>query len=103
MAPASEGVDAHPSLGSSAAEERSRQDSQTNGAQETEKEPLGGHSSTDDVEKTAAAAEPASVQPVSDPNVIEWDGPNDPHNPLNWSTPRKWIIIALVSLITFNT
>ena len=35
--------------------------------------------------------------------VVDWDGPNDPQNPMNWSSTHKWAIIALVSTITFNT
>jgi multidrug resistance protein len=40
---------------------------------------------------------------VHDPNIISWDGPNDPQNPMNWSDMRKWLSIALVSMITFLT
>lgn len=35
--------------------------------------------------------------------IVDWDGPTDPQNPMNWSPARKWAIIALVSTITFNT
>jgi multidrug resistance protein len=38
-----------------------------------------------------------------DPNVVFWDGPDDPQNPMNWSLGRKWLSIALVSMITFLT
>ncbi|TVY67379.1 Efflux pump radE [Lachnellula suecica] len=31
----------------------------------------------------------------------KWSGPLDPDNPLNWSSFRKWGIIALISIITF--
>lgn len=34
-------------------------------------------------------------------NIVDWDGPKDPHNPLNWSSSRKVIMIGLVSFITF--
>ncbi|OHW97282.1 cycloheximide resistance protein [Colletotrichum incanum] len=33
-----------------------------------------------------------------DPNIVEFDGPNDPENPLNWSTARKTTSIVIVSL-----
>jgi hypothetical protein len=36
-------------------------------------------------------------------DVVDWDSADDPHNPMNWSTARKWGIIALVSAITFVT
>ncbi|KAJ5682167.1 MFS transporter cpaT [Penicillium macrosclerotiorum] len=38
-----------------------------------------------------------------DPNVVDWDGPDDPENPLNWSAKRKMtatISIALITLLT---
>ncbi|RAH59833.1 caffeine resistance protein 5 [Aspergillus piperis CBS 112811] len=34
--------------------------------------------------------------------VVDWDGPNDPQNPMNWTTLRKWVIIGLISLSSFN-
>jgi hypothetical protein len=34
--------------------------------------------------------------------LVDWDGPNDPHNPQNWSTTRKWWLVGLVSAATFN-
>lgn len=34
-------------------------------------------------------------------NVITWDGPADPSNPLNWSQQRKWTATLLVSCFTF--
>ncbi|KAH7124934.1 major facilitator superfamily domain-containing protein [Dactylonectria estremocensis] len=48
------------------------------------------------VELEAAAA-------PQDPNIVDWDGPNDPANPHNWSRARKGGTIALVSAITFVT
>jgi hypothetical protein len=38
-----------------------------------------------------------------DPNIVFWDGPNDPENPRNWSARSRWGIIALISLLTFIT
>ena len=29
-------------------------------------------------------------QPDSDPNIVRWDGPNDPANPQNWPSKKKW-------------
>lgn len=36
---------------------------------------------------------------------VFWDSPaNQDHtNPMNWSVPRKWAIIAMVSFVTFLT
>ena len=37
---------------------------------------------------------------VDDPNVVDWDGPNDPANPLNWPTAKKVAALSLISFIT---
>ncbi|KAJ4469898.1 MFS polyamine transporter [Lentinula aciculospora] len=33
--------------------------------------------------------------------VVDWNGPNDPDNPKNWSFRRKWAATAIVSAFTF--
>jgi hypothetical protein len=38
-----------------------------------------------------------------DPNIVDWDGPDDPENPLNWTTKRKASATLSISLITFLT
>lgn len=40
---------------------------------------------------------------VRDPNVVDWDGPDDPANPLNWPAKKKWSIIAALGAVTFIT
>jgi hypothetical protein len=35
-----------------------------------------------------------------DPNLVTWDGPDDPKNPKNWSTGRKWAA-TLIGMSTF--
>lgn len=35
-----------------------------------------------------------------DPDVVDWDGPNDPENPLNWPESRKRINLLLLSVLT---
>lgn len=43
------------------------------------------------------------IMPGSDQaHPVDWDGPHDPNNPQNWKGTRKWVIIVLVSAITFN-
>jgi hypothetical protein len=37
-----------------------------------------------------------------DPNVVTWDGPNDPSNPQNWSTPYRWLLTAACTAMTLN-
>lgn len=36
--------------------------------------------------------------PPQDPNIVGFDGPDDPENPLNWSTARKTTSILIVSM-----
>lgn len=36
-----------------------------------------------------------------DPNLIEWDGPDDPENPQNWPRWRKWVMTMLMGFMTF--
>lgn len=60
-----------------------------------------------DLEKVMSKHEDADVavtiQESNDPNVVNWDGPDDPEKPLNWPASKKWINIALLSSITFLT
>lgn len=44
----------------------------------------------------------ASRQSI-DPNIVDWDGPDDPENPLNWSSTRRILIIIFVSSYTFTS
>jgi hypothetical protein len=39
----------------------------------------------------------------NDPNVVDWEGPDDPENPMNWPHWRKIIAVGIVSAITFVT
>ncbi|KAI1338390.1 bicyclomycin resistance protein [Xylariaceae sp. FL0016] len=60
-----------------------------------------------DVEK----AEEAGDMPTNDistddetetsPNIVWWDGPNDPENPYNWPMWRKALSCSLISAMTF--
>jgi hypothetical protein len=43
-----------------------------------------------------AAREEKTTQ---DPNIVDWDGPNDPANPLNWPRAKKIAALGIVSLI----
>lgn len=46
-------------------------------------------------EKVTSSAE---GEELGDPNIVDFDGPNDPENPLNWSITRKTTSIVIVSL-----
>ncbi|KAF9458424.1 multidrug transporter [Collybia nuda] len=37
-----------------------------------------------------------------DPNMVSWDGPDDPANPQNWTKRRKWLITAVCIIMTVN-
>lgn len=41
--------------------------------------------------------------PVLDPNIVDWDGPDDPANPINFSGSLKSINVGIVSALTFIT
>ncbi|KAL4809515.1 MFS general substrate transporter [Aspergillus unguis] len=60
-------------------------------------------SSISDVEKKAATAQEAPPPLVTDldEGLVGWEGPDDPLNPQNFSARRKWIILSLVSFVTF--
>lgn len=46
---------------------------------------------------------PAVVEGESDPNIVWWDGPDDPENPMNWPSWRKVLTCTIISFLTFVT
>lgn len=54
---------------------------------------------TEDADTKAARQETSS----HDPNVIDWDSPEDTARAVNWSSKKKWSNIAVVSTVTFLT
>lgn len=62
-----------------------------------------------DVEKKAGTASSTSNSDFGkaehDPNVVDWEQPEneDPNNPQNWSSAKKWLNVAIVSYICFIT
>lgn len=47
-----------------------------------------------------------AVEEPRDPNIVDWDGPDDPENPLNWTKKKKvsaTISIALITLLTYDS
>lgn len=38
-----------------------------------------------------------------DPNIVDWDGPDDPQNPLNWSAKLRYTNVAIISTVTVLT
>ncbi|KAK2464067.1 hypothetical protein APHAL10511_003897 [Amanita phalloides] len=39
--------------------------------------------------------------PSSDELIVDWDGPEDPANPLNWTNKRKWAVTIIISSFAF--
>jgi hypothetical protein len=62
---------------------------------------------TNEIEKDVEKAQPVEATSDSvvveehDPNIVWWDSEDDPANPMNWSLPKKWTNIGLISAITF--
>lgn len=46
-------------------------------------------------------AEDLKKKGEKDPNLIEWDGPDDPENPMNWAPRKKWIVTVMLGMMTF--
>lgn len=55
--------------------------------------------STDDTPSMSHVA--ATDDDDRDPNVVWWDGENDPDHPFNWSSWKTFSNIALISALTF--
>ncbi|KUL82308.1 hypothetical protein ZTR_09726 [Talaromyces verruculosus] len=62
---------------------------------------VGTSSSEKDIEGQARSQEDASQLGTNgNANLIEWDGPDDPENPQNFSVWKKWIITLSLSTMT---
>ena len=55
-----------------------------------------------DVEKTAVAQSSHFAQPI-DPNIVDWDGDDDPEKPINWPNSIKYRNVFVVSALTLLT
>jgi multidrug resistance protein len=44
-----------------------------------------------------------TAEPHTDPDIVDWDGPDDPENPMNWPKSRKWGLIACLGAVTLVT
>lgn len=38
-----------------------------------------------------------------DPNEVDWEGPDDPRNPRNWTVRRRALIVGVATAIVFST
>ncbi|KAF5667560.1 major facilitator family transporter [Fusarium heterosporum] len=55
-----------------------------------------------DIEEGSTSVE-SDGPTIDDPNIVNWDSPDDPANPQNWSMKKKTITVVIVSSITFVT
>ncbi|KAI0440827.1 cycloheximide resistance protein [Xylaria telfairii] len=54
-----------------------------------------------DIEKGEATEQTTKDDDENDPNIVWWDGEDDPENPYNWTTIRKVLNTGCVSFQTF--
>ena len=65
-------------------------------------ERYGGDDPQDPRPKQGDIIPPSKEVSSPDPDLVGWDGPDDPENPQNWSTRRKWAVTVLSVLMTVN-
>ncbi|TVY47732.1 Efflux pump [Lachnellula occidentalis] len=55
--------------------------------------------------KAAHRIHTCSIPPehAEDTHIVDWDGPDDPENPVNWPSLKRWTHIMLVSAANFLT
>ncbi|KAK9856680.1 hypothetical protein MYU51_000511 [Penicillium brevicompactum] len=56
-----------------------------------------------DLENGSSEPDAKQKEPPRDPNIVDWDGPDDPENPFNWTVKKKLgatMSIALITLLT---
>jgi multidrug resistance protein len=56
-----------------------------------------------DTTEDADVKSPATVADEHDPNIVDWDGPDDPDKAMNWPNSRKWANVSIISTVTFLT
>lgn len=55
---------------------------------------------TKEAEQSILCAEPDKpTEDVVDPNIVDFDGPDDPGDPLNWRPRYKWSMILVLSMM----
>lgn len=54
-----------------------------------------------DPENVTSPSSGPAVPDQDDADLISWDSPSDPFNPLNWPSCWRWIMIILASFISF--
>jgi len=57
----------------------------------------------DQLSLDASKSEKTGESEPVDPYLVNWNGPNDPENPLNFSGKQKWALMASIASIAFLT
>lgn len=70
--------------------------------EETRTEEYGGDDPQEPSPKREDGLPPLKEVSSPDPNLVHWDGPDDPENPQNWPLRKKWGITILCVLLTVN-
>lgn len=71
---------------------------------DVEKGPQSQAHSTHTDERTLAGDATVEEQDAPrDPNIVDWDGPDDTENPQNWTPKKKWSIIGALAATTLIT
>lgn len=62
------------------------------------------HDHERDVEKAdnAPQPEPETKNQGQDPNMVDWNGPDDPENPQNWPKSKKWLVTLALAFLTLT-
>jgi hypothetical protein len=63
------------------------------------------HAATEDLEKGAEEhlhpkKSDNGSEKASDPDIVDWGGPDDPSNPMNWPKSKRQGHVVIVSVIT---
>ena len=55
------------------------------------------NSANQDIEKGQVSI----IDSTANPNLVDWNGSDDQHNPYNWTAKRKWATVGLITTQTF--
>ena len=72
------------------------------GTLDSEKDLEGAADTHRDVEKAGPTEDQSTTQTI-DPNIVDWDGDDDPEKPLNWPNSTKWRNVFTISALTLLT
>lgn len=51
----------------------------------------------------APPVQPMISEKEANPDLVDWDGPDDPENPFNWPSYKKWRQLMFMAVNTFLT